>query len=185
MISVVMPSYLGHYPNAATDRPAKLRRAIESFLGQSIGELVVVPDGCEETKQIASEYPIKCLNVLPKSEPFSGHPRNVGIAVASYDYIAYLDSDDIIDSGHLQAIAENMDADWLWWDDHIDTQRRTVELKLGCIGTSCIAHKKDLRVVWTDGYAHDWKVVEQLMNYQGRKIEAKYRVMHIPGVLDA
>ena len=185
MISVVMPCYLGHYNTAATDRQVKLRRAIDSFLKQKIGELIIIPDGCHETKAIASEYPVKCLEVLPKCNLFSGHPRNVGIAAASYDYIAYLDSDDIFGDGHLQSIVNNLDADWLWWDDYIDDVRRTVELKLGGIGTSCIAHKKNLGIVWVDGYGHDWRVVEQLMKYPNKKIEAKYRVMHIPGVLDS
>ena len=168
-----MPCYLGHYNNAATDRQVKLRRAIDSFLKQKIGELIIIPDGCHETKAIA------------KCNLFSGHPRNVGIAAASYDYIAYLDSDDIFGDGHLQSIVNNLDADWLWWDDHIDVVKRTVELKLGSIGTSCIAHKKSLGIFWTDGYGHDWRVVEQLMKYPYKKIEAKYRVMHIPGVLDS
>jgi len=185
MISIVMPSFLGAYPNCASDRPAKLRRSIESFLKQGIGELVVVPDGCEETVKITSEYPVKCLSPLPKCSTFSGDLRNAGIAAASYDYIAYLDSDDIFGDGHLDSIVSNLDTDWLWWDDHIDVVKRTVELKLGCIGTSCIAHKKSLGIVWTDGYGHDWRVVEQLMKYPNKKIEAKYRVMHIPGVLDS
>ena len=180
-----MPCYLGHYNTAATDRQGKLRRAIDSFLKQKIGELIIIPDGCHETKAIASEYPVKCIEVLPKCNLFSGHPRNVGIAAASYDYIAYLDSDDIFGDGHLQSIVNNLDNDWLWWDDHIDVVKRTVELKLGGIGTSCIAHKKNLGIVWVDGYGHDWRVVEQLMKYPNKKIEAKYRVMHIPGVLDS
>lgn len=184
MISVVMPCYLGNYSSAATNRPDKLRRAIESFLSQGIGELIIVPDGCEDTVKVASEYPVRCLDPIPKSVPFGGAPRNTGIEVAKYNYIAYLDSDDVFGESHLVKLTEHLDADWLWWDDYVDCERRSVILQCGRIGTSCIAHKKSLEVVWTDGYAHDWGVVEQLMKYPGKKIEAHYRVMHIPGVLD-
>jgi glycosyltransferase involved in cell wall biosynthesis len=184
MISVVMPSYLGDYGSAATDRPTKLRRAIESFLSQGIGELVIVPDGCQQTFEISSEYPVLCLDPIPKCIPFSGQPRNVGIDAAQYDYIAYLDSDDIFGENHLCSIVEHLDAEWLWWDDYADLNKRSVILERGRIGTSCIAHKKSLNVVWPDGYAHDWGVVEQLMRHQNKKIETHYQVMHIPGVMD-
>ena len=185
MISVVMASYLGYYPGCASNRPYKLRRAIESFLSQGIGELIVSPDGCQETVSICSEYPVKCLPAGEKMPAFSGAVRNRAIDAAQYDYIAYLYSDDILVDGHLAAIAENMDSDWLWWDDYLDVIRRSVRLELGCIGTSAIAHKKSLGIVWPDGYAHDWKVVEQLIGHKGRKIEANYKVMHIPGVMDS
>jgi glycosyltransferase involved in cell wall biosynthesis len=184
MISVVLPSFLGEYSGCAADRPAKLRRAIESFLTQGMGELIIVPDGCEETVKIASEYPVTCLEPLPKSSAFSGLPRNKGIEAATNDYIAYLDSDDVFGEHHLVRIVEHLDADWLWWDDYVNLDRRSVSLVKGFIGTSCIAHKKSLGIVWGDGYAHDWGVVEQLMRFAGKKIETNYRVMHIPGVLD-
>ncbi len=184
MISVVMPSYLGDYPGSAKNRPFKLRRAIESFLSQGIGELVIVPDGCAETLKIASEYPVRCLEVLSKGVFFDGKPRNVGIEASKYDYIAYLDSDDVMGECHLAKIAENLDADWLWWDDYVGDQRRSVELKEGKIGTSCIAHRKSLNVWWGDGYGHDWHFVKKLMNHTNRKIETNYRVMHIPGGID-
>lgn len=185
MISVVMPSYLGEYSNAATNRPYKLRRAIESFLSQGVGELVIVPDGCLETLQIASEYPVRCIDPIPKRTLFSGELRNIGIKEARFDYIAYLDSDDEFGDGHLKAISENLDAEWLWWDDFVVEKKRTVELKQGSIGTSAIAHKKALNVSWGDGYGHDWWFVCELMGYQGRKIETNYRVMHVPGYVDA
>lgn len=184
MISVVMPCFLGDYGGAASNRKEKLRRAIDSFLAQGIGELIIVPDGCEETVRIASAYPVNCLDVQPKAKQFSGIPRNLGIQAAKYDYIAYLDSDDVFGDGHLAKIAENLDADWLWWDDYANWSRRETILERGRIGTSCIAHKKSLNVIWPDGYGHDWEVVESLMKFPGRKIETHYRVMHIPSVLD-
>lgn len=185
MISVVMPSYLGNYSTAASNRPEKLRRAIESFLSQGIGELIVVADGCRDTLSICNEYPINVIYLHEKRPLFSGELRNIGIKAARFDYIAYLDSDDEFGDGHLKAISENLGSEWLWWDDFVVENRRTVELKQGSIGTSAIAHKKELNVSWGDGYGHDWWFVCELMKYQGRKIEANYRVMHIPGYVDA
>ena len=178
-----MPSYLGNYPTAASNREQKLPRAIESVLNQDIGELIVVADGCHKTVEIASKYPV--ITVLIDKQPhFSGNPRNIGIQKAQYDYIAYIDNDDVFGNGHLQAIADNVDTDWLYWDDYVDGEVRPVWLEIGHIGTSAIAHKKSLDCKWGDGYGHDWEFIQQLKKYASKRITTNYQVMHIPGIID-
>lgn len=178
-----MPSYLGDYPNAATNREEKLPRAIESYLAQEIGELIVVADGCEKTAEIASKYPVTVISI-DKQPFFSGTPRNTGIQAAKYDYIAYLDNDDMFGKGHLKAITDNLDTDWLYWDDCVNGKTRPVWLEFGHIGTSAIAHKKSLDCKWGDGYGHDWQFIKQLKKYSSKRITANYQVMHIPKVID-
>lgn len=179
-----MPSYLGEYNNCASNRQEKLKRAIDSFLSQDIGELIVVADGCRDTLSICKHYPVNVIYLHEKRPLFSGELRNIGIKAAKYNYIAYLDSDDKFGNGHLQSIADNLDADWLWWDDFVINNKRTVELKQSSIGTSAIAHKKELNVTWGDGYGHDWFFVCQLMKFSNKKIMANYQVMHVPGYFD-
>ena len=183
MISVVMPSYLGDYPNCASNREEKLPRAIESFLAQEIGELIVVADGCKKTVEIAFKYPVTVI-IINKQPHFSGTPRNIGIQAAKYDYITYLDNDDMFGANHLKSIADNLDTDWLYWDDYVDNKPRPVWLEFGHIGTSAIAHKKDLDCKWNDGYGHDWQFIQQLKHYPSKRITANYQVMHIPHVID-
>ena len=55
-ITVIMPSYLGEYPTAASNREVKFRRAVESFLIQELGKLIIIADGCQKTLEIAAEY---------------------------------------------------------------------------------------------------------------------------------
>ena len=178
-----MPSYLGDYLAAASNREQKLPRAIESFLAQEIGELIVVADGCEKTVEIASKYPVKII-LIDKQPHFSGNTRNIGIQNAQYDYIAYLDNDDVFGEGHLKAIADNLDTDWLYWDDYVDGKVRPVWFEMSHIGTSAIAHKKELDCQWGDGYGHDWHFIKQLKNYPSKRITTNYQVMHIPGTVD-
>jgi glycosyltransferase involved in cell wall biosynthesis len=178
-----MPSYLGNYPTAASNREQKLPRAIESFLSQEIGELIVVADGCYKTVEIASKYPVKTI-LIDKQPHFSGVPRNTGIQAAQYDYIAYIDNDDVFGNGHLQSIADNVDTDWLYWDDYVDGKIRTVWFEMGHIGTSAIAHKKEIDCRWGDGYGHDWEFIQQLKQYPSKRITTNYQVMHIPGTVD-
>jgi glycosyltransferase involved in cell wall biosynthesis len=189
MISVVMASFLGEYPGAASGREDKFRRAVDSFIKQEMGELVVVSDGCEITaKIIMDEYPQDniVLVMLPKQPLFAGAVRQYGIQAATYDWICYLDSDDEFGDGHLQTITSNVDNqhDWMFYDDYVGEQRRNCLVAPCRIGTSCIVHRKTTPARWPDGYNHDWYFIQQLgQNY--KKIDgAKYIVHHIPGKLD-
>lgn len=186
MISVIMASYLGTYSGAASNREQKLHRAINSFLAQNIGELIVVSDGCEKTIEIVQNYPSVKLVKLTKQPTFSGNVRQAGINVASYDWICYLDSDDEFAPNHLQTLIDNIDDnyDWFYYDDIVGNDRRISAVSICRIGTSTICHKKNLPAVWPTGYGHDWYFITQLgANY--KKIDhAGYIVHHVPGKLD-
>lgn len=92
-----MPSFLGHYQNAATDRERKFERAIESFLKQDYPnkQLVIVSDGCEITNSIVKSKfnhdSIKLVS-LDKQPLFSGLVRQLGIDNCNGDIVTYLDS---------------------------------------------------------------------------------------------
>lgn len=120
-ISVIMPSYLGDYAGAASNRPEKFVRAVNSFIDQQWpdSELIIVSDGCELTKNalygmnLAGPIPdhflldnmreIRLIS-LPKQPPFSGAVRNAGIKEARGEIITYLDTDDMLLRGHLGAV---------------------------------------------------------------------------------
>lgn len=191
-----MPSYLGFYQGAATNRHHKLKRAINSFLHQQttfLTELIIIADGCDDTVEIVQKHYNHHDNVkvhkIEKQPMFSGNTRNIGIQYAQYDWIVYLDSDDEILNNHIQNIAkfikEDNTIDWLYYDDIVNNRIQPRYPTLGKIGTSSIAHKKSLKVTWPDGYEHDWKFVEQLLNYPHKKLNhAGYIIHHIPGRLD-
>lgn len=189
MITVVMASYLSQYDWGATDREAKFFRAVYSFLKQGLGELVVVADGCDRTLEIVNKYirdPSIIPIIVPKQPSFSGRVRNVGIQYARYPWVCYLDTDDEFMPGHLQTIVDNLDdnLDWVYFDDRDRDGIRTSKVIGGQIGTSCIAHKRDIKVVWPDGYSHDWRFIEQL-GPNHRKIPGSgYVVHHIPTQYD-
>lgn len=190
MISVIMASYLGHYPGAASNREDKFRRAINSFLAQGIGELVIVADGCDKTVEIVQSEYSQHENIrvfkLEKQALFSGKIRNFGIEQAKYDWICYLDSDDEFGSNHLTTILDNAAPGvWLYWNDCVNDTERNVNVAMCSIGTSAIAHEKTTSAKWPDGYGHDWRFITQLGPTYKKILGTKYIVRHIPGKVDS
>jgi hypothetical protein len=91
MVSVIMPAY-----NAA----ATISRSIDSVLAQSRGalELIIVDDcSSDDTAALIAGYARADARVRPYRMPANAGvaaARNVGIAMAGGDFVAFLDSDD-------------------------------------------------------------------------------------------
>jgi glycosyltransferase involved in cell wall biosynthesis len=86
-VSVVIPAY-----NAASVLP----RAIESVLGQTSRpeEVIVVDDGStDNTAQVATQYG-PSITYIRQDNAGASAARNRGIAEATGEWIAFLDSDD-------------------------------------------------------------------------------------------
>ncbi|WP_374415482.1 glycosyltransferase family A protein [Ectopseudomonas oleovorans] len=106
-LSVVIPAY---------NYAAVLPRAIESVLAQaeSAGsvELLVVDDGSTDDtaatlELLQTRYPRR-FRVLQKSNGGASSARNVGIREAAGDYLLFLDADDELAPGALQALEEHL-----------------------------------------------------------------------------
>ena len=201
MISVIMPSYLGAYKNAAKDREKKIIRAIRSVLTQSYQdwELIIISDGCQKTIDIVQTidelYNDKRIKVfkIEKQPVWSGTVRNAGIEESSGDYVCYLDIDDAFAPDHLDSLASFNKKDWYWFDDYIwngkEFRHRKCNInKPGQCGTSNLMHRPAI-AQWNtkDNYAHDWRFIENLKsasnNFQYIKA-GQYLVCHVPGKFD-
>lgn len=91
MISVIMLTY---------NREKYIARAIEAILQQTYSdfEFVIVDNGSNDRSgRIADEYAGKDtrIKVLHINKSSIGHGRNVGVANAKGDYIAFVDDDDV------------------------------------------------------------------------------------------
>ena len=201
MISVIMPVYLKPYESngikSATNPERKFVRAVDSFIKQSYHdtELVIIADGCTTAEQIyydnwTMNARIRFKYIL-KHPLFSGQVRQTGIDMARGDLICYLDHDDYFGRDHLKMIAESFDLkyDWGWYNDWLIQGKdkgkllfteRQVRPQLYEIGTSSIIHKKNVGLVWQDGYTHDWRTIEKyLLHRPGNKLPTpQYYVCH-------
>jgi len=192
-----MASYLGDYPNAAKNRDTKFVRAVKSFLTQTYQnkELIIVSDGCPVTNYLYETNFKKFDNVklvpIPKQPLYSGEMRNAGLAEATGEVIAYLDSDDIFGKTHLETIMNEFsdEIDLVYFDDYLvlspdfkHLHKRIVETRYGSIGTSSISHKNVGWLKWSNGYGHDFQFLSTAIvnGMQFKKLQKvpQYLVCH-------
>lgn len=106
--SVVIPNY----NNAGT-----LARAIESVLAQSWAahEIIVIDDGSsDESKSVIEQFGARVRSVFQVNAGVSA-ARNSGVALATGDWLAFLDADDCYLPNRLQ-----VHADWILREPGID-----------------------------------------------------------------
>jgi len=97
-ITVVIPTY---------NRYEFLKRAIKSVYAQTytVGEVIVVDDGSiDETSQIQKDFPH--IKYIYQDNSGVSSARNLGIKNATYEWIAFLDSDDTWHRDKLQLQVE-------------------------------------------------------------------------------
>jgi glycosyltransferase involved in cell wall biosynthesis len=193
-----MQSFLGEYQGCATNREEKLKRAIDSVIGQTFEdwEMIIVSDGCEITYDIIEKNywenkKISCY-FIPKQPMWSGTARDIGKFQAKGDFIIYLDSDDQYGPNHLQNISDQLNGfDWVYYNDFIYhhtkwAERLCVIQRIGYNGTSNVCYKRSLEVSWSTytGYAHDHifnrQLVTKYKNFAKIKTPAGYYVCHLP-----
>ena len=204
-ISVIMPVNLGVYECDVTHNPDnsvfRFIQAVQSFIHQSLSgnELIIISDGCDVAEATYNDWfsahPRIRFKKIPKQDPYSGAVRNAGLEMARGEIICYLDHDDAFGSRHLQIINENFDTskyDWVYYDDFlVDTtmenkEHRIVDPVFCSIGTSSIAHRRDVEVKWGNGYGHDWAMIEKyLLRQPHMKIATpEYYVCHFRKIED-
>ena len=105
MISVIIPAY-----NAA----GTIRRCIQSVLEQTYTEweMIIVDDGSkDDTLGICQSYDDSRIRVLHKENGGVSSARNMGLNLAQGDYIAFIDSDDFIETDYLQHLSHGFGYD--------------------------------------------------------------------------
>lgn len=155
-IGVVMPVYFGDYPNSASNKEDKFKRAVISFLQQDYEDkfLIIVADGEEAGKKadlllaesieiFSEDINMLCsllkkteIEILPKQQLFSGVLRNSGIDYCKFekcDIICYLDADDVFLPNHLSGIVDsfkkNPSCDWMYFTDNAKVSEKEGDIR--------------------------------------------------------
>jgi glycosyltransferase involved in cell wall biosynthesis len=186
-ISVIMPVCLAPYQSvpetsdqfiitSASEPEMKFIRAVKSFINQTFkdAELIIISDGDRRAEEIYIPYWSHLPNIrfkyIEKQILYSGIVRQTGIKMAKGEIICYLDHDDMFGKDHLQIINDNFDTrkyDWVYYDDYIingtEISLRDVQKEICKIGTSSIAHRRNVKLVWGNNYGHDWHMIEKYL----------------------
>lgn len=88
-VSVITPTY---------NRPGYLKAAIESVLAQSFTDFehIIVDDGSDsETRAVVERFDDRRIRYVYQDNAGRGAARNRGLALATGEYVAFLDDDDL------------------------------------------------------------------------------------------
>lgn len=99
MISIIIPLY---------NKEKYIKRTLLSVLSQKFHkfELIIVDDGStDKSLSIVSAINDYRINIIKKNNSGVSAARNMGIKMAKYSYIAFLDADDYWDENYLEKIS--------------------------------------------------------------------------------
>lgn len=114
-----------------------LNKCLDSVYNQSYSnyEVIVVCDKCDDNSEMIVDYYVKKYNWKKIYEENTGlsKARNIGIEIASGDYLIFLDGDDYLNDNFLETINSSL-------DDDIDILRFQVQ---EVNGKRIIQHKEE------------------------------------------
>jgi CDP-glycerol glycerophosphotransferase (TagB/SpsB family)/glycosyltransferase involved in cell wall biosynthesis len=154
-----------------------LRECLDSILGQSCTDFeVLAVDDCspDSSGAILDEYAARDdrVRVIHLTENVGlGRARNAGLEEATGEYVLFLDSDDTLSDGALQAVADRLDAtgdpeilvfDYArtYWDGRVRANLRADLLKADGPEVFSLADRPELldllQIVWNKAYRRDF-----------------------------
>lgn len=92
-----------------------LRKTIESVISQTMGmeniEYILIDDGSKDASRkilldYSNKYPTIKIVLLKYNTGTPGHPRNIGIQLATSKYICFLDADDWLEPHGLETLVK-------------------------------------------------------------------------------
>ena len=182
-VSIIIPTY---------NREAYLRKTIDSVINQTIGfdniELIIVDDAStDNTQLIIKEYKKKYSNIktkyLNENTGFPGKPRNVGMSLATSEYIMFLDSDDYFEKDACEVLYEKIsseNADIVFGTYTIHKMDRIID------GTPEYFRRKGT-LIFNPQDDEFLKVIELVstklsLNIYNKKLIDKYNIKYLEGI---
>lgn len=131
-------------------------------------EVLLIDDGCFETR--LNKYKSKNVHIwhLPTNSGGASHPRNIGLDFAVGEYIAFIDSDDMVSGDYVKTILNNLGKDVLflsWKSDKHNVFMYNKPPKWNC-SVWCRVYRReligDIRFDEKLKIAEDWVFINQI-----------------------
>lgn len=142
----------------------KLAEVLEPQLNDEI-EWIIVDDGCNEKE--LDKLKAKVIH-LEKNSGGASRPRNVGLDIATGDYIAFIDSDDLVTEDYIKRIMPRLKYDMIflnWRRVGYSTHFIYKPARWNC-SVWCRIYKREIigNIRFDEKliYAEDWKFNEQI-----------------------
>lgn len=142
----------------------RLFKELEPQLNEQV-EVIIVDDGCNEKE--LDKLNAKVIH-LPTNSNGASKPRNVGLDIATGEYIAFIDSDDMISDDYIEKIFKAFGSDIIflsWKSKRHDVKMITHPPKWNC-SVWCRVFKKeiigDVRFDENLRLAEDWVFINNI-----------------------
>lgn len=103
-LSIITPYY------KTLEYTLKLAEVLEPQLTDEI-EWIIVDDGCQEKE--LDKLKAKVIH-LPSNSGGASRPRNVALNIAKGDYIAFIDSDDMVRTDYIEKVLNSLKTDIIY-----------------------------------------------------------------------
>ena len=139
MLSIIIPYY------KTLEETKRLLEVLIPQLNDNV-EVILIDDGCKEEE--LDQY--KEINIvhLPFNSGNASIPRNVGLDIANGDYIAFIDSDDMITDDYIEKIQHKMNSNpdiiYLSWYSKKQSIIMNVKPSKWNCAVWCRVYKKDI-----------------------------------------
>ena len=129
---------------ATHDRPALLRRAIDSVKAQTdcSAEIIVVSDNSDSASYELAGLSLKDNDIFVQRFGKTGPAisRNIGMSLSSGDYLIFLDDDDTLSASYLHSATPYLDEESVLYTDYINmkehfdnTEYVPLDIQLHCL----------------------------------------------------
>lgn len=157
-LSIITPYY------KTLEYTKRLREVLEPQLTSEV-EWIIVDDGCNEKE--LDKFKAKVVH-LPENSGGASKPRNIGLDNAAGEYIAFIDSDDLVSEDYIQRILHKLGVDLIylsWKGNSMIVPIIDKPPKWNC-AVWCRVYRREIigniRFDETLRVAEDWKFNEQI-----------------------
>ena len=157
-LSIIIPYY------NTLELTKRLMERLKSQLRKDV-EVIIVDDGCNEKE--LDYFNAKVIH-LPTNSGGASKPRNVGLDNATGEYIAFIDSDDLVSDDYIERIFHKMGVDLIylsWKGNTITVPIHNNPPKWNC-AVWCRVYRRnvigDVRFDETLRIAEDYKFINEI-----------------------